>query len=132
MTMPAENAYWQIGTDTTRFWSSAQKAYVAPDNAGLLTWLASGRSLIGELTEASLSDTLTSIGLGALAPILPPAVVRAQTFTALPDRADLIARLQTATPAQIDSWLTANVTNLAQARGVLAAIIKVMAANPPN
>ncbi len=132
MTMPMEDAYWQIGGDATRFWSSAQKAYVAPNNAGLLAWLASGRSLISELTEASLSDTLTSIGLGALAPILPPAVVRAQTFTALPDRADIIARLQTATPAQIDAWLAANVTTLAQARTVLGALIKVFCVNPPN
>ncbi len=132
MAMPAEDAYWQIGSDTTRFWSTAQKAYVAPNDVGLLAWLAKGNAVLPALTEAALSDTLTSIGLGALAPILPPAVVRAQTFTALADRADLIARLQTATPAQIDSWLTANVTNLVQARAVLAAIIKVLAAYPPN
>ncbi len=132
MAMPAEDAYWQIGSDISRFWSSAQKAYVAPNNAGLLAWLASGQSLIGELTEAALSDTLTSIGLGALAPILPSAVVRAQTFTALSDRADIITRLQTATPAQIDAWLAANVTTLAQARGVLGALIKVFCVNPPN
>lgn len=31
------------------------------------------------------------------------------------------------TPAQIDTWLTNNVTNLAQDRTVLSAIIKIIA-----
>lgn len=42
--------------------------------------------------------------------------------------ADLIGRLATATPAQIDNWLATNVTNVAQVRAVLAAVIKVLAA----
>lgn len=42
-------------------------------------------------------------------------------------RADLLNRLRTATDAQIDTWLGNNVTNLAQARAVLGAIIKVIA-----
>jgi hypothetical protein len=41
---------------------------------------------------------------------------------------DLANRLNTATPTQIDSWLAANVTTLAQARGVLGAIVKFLAA----
>jgi len=40
---------------------------------------------------------------------------------------DILARLQTATAAQIDAWLTANVTTLAQARTVLGAVIKYLA-----
>lgn len=40
---------------------------------------------------------------------------------------DLITRADTSTVAQIDSWLTANVTNLTQARTVLAAVIKLLA-----
>lgn len=40
---------------------------------------------------------------------------------------DLLNRAKTATPQQIDNWLTSNVTNLAQARSVLAAIIKIVA-----
>lgn len=39
----------------------------------------------------------------------------------------LLNQAKTATVAQIDNWLLANVTNLAQARSVLAAIIKVLA-----
>jgi hypothetical protein len=40
---------------------------------------------------------------------------------------DLLARIRHATVAEIDTWLTNNVTNLAQARTVLAAIIKLLA-----
>ncbi|HEY6022048.1 MAG TPA: hypothetical protein VIY48_19925 [Candidatus Paceibacterota bacterium] len=39
----------------------------------------------------------------------------------------LLSQAKTATVAQIDTWLTNNVTTLAQARAVLAAIIKVLA-----
>jgi len=56
-----------------------------------------------------------------------PVQLRAATFVAQPDRQDIITRLQNATPAQIDTWLTNNVTTLAQARTVLGAIIKVLA-----
>ena len=52
---------------------------------------------------------------------------RLVTFNALLDTADLIQRLKAATPAQIDSWVDTNVTNLADARTVLKAIVKVMA-----
>jgi hypothetical protein len=41
--------------------------------------------------------------------------------------AAMVSRLQTATSTQIDDYLTANVTTLAQARAVLGAVIKVMA-----
>lgn len=40
---------------------------------------------------------------------------------------DLLTRARTATPQQIDTWLTANMTNLAQARAVVGALIKVIA-----
>ena len=43
-------------------------------------------------------------------------------------QADLLDRLKTATPNQIDTWLTNNVTTMAQARNVLGAIIKLLAA----
>ena len=39
----------------------------------------------------------------------------------------LLNQAKTSTVAQIDTWLTTNVTTLAQARSVLAAIIKVLA-----
>ncbi len=40
---------------------------------------------------------------------------------------DLIQRLQSATPEQIDTWLSNNCTTLAQAQAILAAIIKLLA-----
>ncbi len=67
-------------------------------------------------------------------PTPPPTAeqLRTLSFVAQADRQDIISRLSTATPAQIDSWLTANVTNLAQARTVLGALIKVLCVNPPT
>lgn len=42
-------------------------------------------------------------------------------------RVDLLDRLRTAAPAQIDAWIDSNVTTIAAARAVLKAIIKVIA-----
>jgi hypothetical protein len=39
---------------------------------------------------------------------------------------DILERLRTASPDQIDTWLTNNVTNLAQARTVLGMILKLL------
>jgi hypothetical protein len=52
---------------------------------------------------------------------------RAETFRADSGRVDLLQRLRTATPAQIDTWVDTNVTSIATARTVLKAIIKVIA-----
>lgn len=69
-----------------------------------------------------------------IAPYVPPAQtpdqIRQVLFAALPERIDLVIRLKTATPAQIDSWLATNVTTLAAARVVLATILKYLATNP--
>lgn len=43
------------------------------------------------------------------------------------DRQEMVAKLKTTTPAEIDTWLTNNVTNLAQARQVLGKILKILA-----
>lgn len=42
-------------------------------------------------------------------------------------RKDMIDRLMTATPAQIDAWLANNANTLAKARDVLAMILKILA-----
>jgi len=55
--------------------------------------------------------------------------IRVGVFAAEPTVIDLRSRLKDATPAQIDTWLTNNVTNLTQARVVLGAIIKYLVAN---
>ncbi len=76
MAMPAEDAYWQIGGDTTRFWSTAQTAYVLPDDARYLIWLPTSiwRGPIPTGSEEELTATLTNIGIGHMAPIPPPPV----------------------------------------------------------
>jgi hypothetical protein len=43
-----------------------------------------------------------------------------------PETIDLLMRLRTASPAQIDTWLTNNVTNLTEARTVLGMILKLI------
>lgn len=56
--------------------------------------------------------------------------VEAQRQTSLTDdisNQNLMDKLRTATPAQIDTWLTNNVTNLAEARIILGAIVKFLA-----
>ena len=40
---------------------------------------------------------------------------------------DLLNRAKTSTAAEIDAWFQANVTTVAQARGVLSAIVKLLA-----
>lgn len=52
---------------------------------------------------------------------------RAASFRADAGRVDLLSRLKTATPAQIDTWVDNNVTTLAGAKTVFKAILKVIA-----
>jgi hypothetical protein len=52
--------------------------------------------------------------------------VRWASFDADATRADLLARLATATPAQINSYVDTNVTNLAEARTLLKRILLVL------
>lgn len=83
---------------------------------------------LNTLTQAQ-QTTVASV-IAAHDPLKESAVqTRIDTFMADSSRADLITRLATATPAQIDTWLQNNVTTLAQARTVLGAIIKVIALN---
>lgn len=62
-------------------------------------------------------------------PLPPPPVDDARVAGIKADAAyiDLFNRAQTSTAAQIDTWFTANVTTLAQARQVLSAIVKILA-----
>lgn len=52
---------------------------------------------------------------------------RENDLRALSDVQDLANRLKTATPAQIDTWVDNNMNNLAQARTVMKALLKVLA-----
>jgi hypothetical protein len=54
-------------------------------------------------------------------------VAREGAFVADAQRADLVTRLKSASPAQIDNWIDGNVTSIATARAVLKAIVKVLA-----
>jgi hypothetical protein len=56
-----------------------------------------------------------------------PEQLRKAVLSAEADFIDLLNRASTASPAQINSWLTSNVTTLAQARTVIGAIIKIIA-----
>lgn len=51
---------------------------------------------------------------------------RKATFDADATRADLLTRLRTATPAQINSYVDANVANLAEARTLFKRILLVL------
>ncbi len=57
----------------------------------------------------------------------PPPDPRMVEIKADPGRAALRDRLASATPAQIDAYIDANVTTLAQARGMFKAILKLIA-----
>ncbi len=61
-------------------------------------------------------------------PVITAERARITSFRVEATQQDLIGRLQTATPAQIDAWLVNNVTTLAQARTVLGAIVKFLVA----
>lgn len=62
-----------------------------------------------------------------VAPPPTPEEVRKATVRSDAGRADLLTRLQAATPGQIDTWVDNNVTNLAQVRTVLKALLKLIA-----
>jgi hypothetical protein len=53
--------------------------------------------------------------------------LRDAQLKALADVQDLANRLKTATPAQIDTWVDGNVNNVAQARTLFKAILKLLA-----
>ena len=57
------------------------------------------------------------------------AAARENTYVADTERADLLNRLRSATPAEIDAYIDNNVANLAQARTVLKRILKILALN---
>jgi hypothetical protein len=63
---------------------------------------------------------------------LAPQRNRATTFRDDPSRADLIQRLQNATPQQIDTWVDNNITSIAAARALFKAILKVLALDSRN
>lgn len=52
---------------------------------------------------------------------------RDDELKAIADVQDLADRLKTATPAQIDTWVDNNMNNIAQARTVMKALLKVLA-----
>lgn len=53
--------------------------------------------------------------------------LRLAAYKADPTRQNLITLIQGSTPAQINNWLTTNVTTLAQARAVLGQLILLVA-----
>lgn len=81
----------------------------------------------GELRELSVADIAAREALAAETAIVAPEIARINTFKSDASRADLLARLKNATPAQIDAFVDNNVTTLAQVRGLLKALLKLVA-----
>lgn len=73
-------------------------------------------------TEAQVNVEITNLQTEASAEASRVNSIRTDS-----GRIDLLNRLKTATPAQIDSWIDTNVTNIASARTVLKAIVKAIA-----
>jgi hypothetical protein len=73
-------------------------------------------------TEQEIVDEIAALDAAATAEATREADIRGDA-----GRVDLLNRLKTASPSQIDTWVDNNVTNIATARTVLKAIIKVIA-----
>lgn len=85
-----------------------------------LTWLdARARP-----TDQQITDQITAMNLDA---VQANNTVRIAGIEADSNVVTLLNQISTMTTAQIDTWMTNNVTTLAQARTVLAATIKVVA-----
>lgn len=83
------------------------------------------RYVFGSLWVDAIDGVPTQQEVDAV--LSPPDSTRVSALKGDLSLQDLISRLQSATPIQIDSWLSANVTSLAQARTVLGAVVKVLA-----
>ncbi len=123
MTMPAEDSYWQIGNDTTQFWSTAQRTYVAPDNAGLLVWLATGRTLIRVGFEGDIQTTLSDLGLGILGPLPDSAAVDMER-----DRRVALGTVVTLSDAQTFTVQTRNADDFRNISGLATSALALKAA----
>jgi hypothetical protein len=97
----------------------AQWVWNGSDYTGL-EWLDETQT---KPTEQEILDKINELNAAADAES-----IRITNFKNDAAQADLLDRLKTATPNQIDTWLTNNVTTLAQARVVLGAVIKFLAA----
>lgn len=99
------------------------------------SWVDTDTTSFGAVVQAFVAEHWTADVITAykaafpyVAPPPPTAgQVRDTAFKADPARIDLMDRLKNATPQQIETWMTNNVTNLAQARGMLTALVKVLA-----
>jgi hypothetical protein len=97
----------------------AQWVWNGSDYTGL-EWLDETQT---KPTEQEITDKIVELNAAADAEN-----IRINNFKNDAGQMDLADRLKNATPQQIDTWLTNNVTNLAQARTVLGAIVKFLAA----
>ena len=85
------------------------------------------RYQFGNMWVDAIGGRPTQVELDAF--LTPPGMVRINSFLQRADYIDLINRVRTSSPAEIDTWLTNNVTTLAQARAVLGAIIVLIVCN---
>lgn len=80
-----------------------------------------------EATQAQIDAANAFIASFDLAAEVAARDARAQALQADQNVSDMLDRIQNATPAQIDTWLTNNMTNIAQARNIIGFILKAMA-----
>lgn len=95
------------------------------------SWTLNGDTLAGlvwhDLSQTRPSDAEITTEALRLQGVKDVQAARDITIRADAGRVDLMTRLQTATPAQIDSWIDANATNIAGVRTILKALLKAIA-----
>ncbi len=97
-----------------------------PNQNDRSTWVIQHDGTPTDAQLAALSMAITDFDIRFLTN--PPAdTARVSALKSDAARADLLTRLQTATPAEIDSWLSTNVKDFASATTVLSSIIKALA-----
>lgn len=80
-------------------------------------------------SEFVLAEGGASVRAGTEQELKPASEIRTANFYADSQRAVLLERLQNATPQQIETYITQNVTDLASARAMLVRVAKVLALN---
>lgn len=71
--MPAAH-YWIVASDEDRVWSTADAAYVAPDDEAYAAWLADGGRVTRIASEAELQAVLVAAGCPERGPAYAPVV----------------------------------------------------------
>lgn len=111
-----EDGIW-LRADLERYGFQAAEAFVVP----------AGKIKVGNPSYTQVDGPFWQETYSVSDPPPPTAdQLRRASYDTEPDMIDILNRLNTATPAQINSWIDTNVTNIATARTVLKAIVKLL------